>query len=78
MLLLKIFRSYNVCAVMYRAFVPGMVILVMFYFVSIFMAIVVGKSPAEAGIELVYLPPGVGAGAIISIWMIAKFRQVCP
>ncbi|KAH0836911.1 major facilitator superfamily domain-containing protein [Lanmaoa asiatica] len=75
MLPLEIFRSYNVCVVMYGSFVSGMVMLVMFYFVSIFMTIVVGKNPAEAGIQLVYFAPGVGAGSLVSIRMIQKLRQ---
>ncbi|KIL00728.1 hypothetical protein PAXRUDRAFT_129232, partial [Paxillus rubicundulus Ve08.2h10] len=75
MLPLEIFRSYDVCAVLYGSFVSGMVILVMFYFLSIFMIIVAGYSPAHAGVQLVYFAPGMGAGSLISIRMISKLRQ---
>jgi len=56
MLPLEISRSCSVCAVMCGAFVSGMVMLVMFYFVSIFMMVVVGKIPADAGTQLVWDP----------------------
>lgn len=78
MLPLEIFRSYNVCAVMYGSYVSGMVTFVMFYFIAIFMTIVVEKNPVEAGIQLVYFLPGIAAGSLLSIRMISKFRQVCP
>lgn len=58
MIPLEVFRSYDVCAVQYASFVSGMVMLVMFYFVAIFMTIVNGLSAAKAGIQLVYFAPG--------------------
>ncbi|KIL00693.1 hypothetical protein PAXRUDRAFT_129203 [Paxillus rubicundulus Ve08.2h10] len=75
MLPLEIFRSYDVCAVLYGSFTSGMVMIVVFYFVSIFMTIVAGYSPADAGMQLVYFAPGMGAGTLISIQMISKLRQ---
>ncbi|KIJ18729.1 hypothetical protein PAXINDRAFT_129099, partial [Paxillus involutus ATCC 200175] len=75
MLPLEIFRSYDICAVLYGSFVSGMVMLVMFYFISIFMTIVAGYSPAKAGVQLVYFAPGMGAGSLVSIRMISKLRQ---
>jgi hypothetical protein len=58
MIPLDVFRSYDVCAVQYASFISGMVMLVMFYFVAIFMTIVVGLSPGQAGVQLVYFAPG--------------------
>jgi Fungal trichothecene efflux pump (TRI12) len=55
---LEVFRSYDVCAVQYASFVSGMVMLVMFYFVAIFMTIVLQLSPGQAGVQLVYFAPG--------------------
>ncbi|KIJ61324.1 hypothetical protein HYDPIDRAFT_116087 [Hydnomerulius pinastri MD-312] len=75
MMPLEIFRSYNVCAVSYGSFVSGMVMLVMFYFVAIFMTIVAGYSPTKAGVQLVYFAPGMGAGSLISIRLISRLRQ---
>jgi hypothetical protein len=62
MLPLEIFRSYIGCAVM----------LVMFYFVSIVMTSLVGKSLAGTGTQLVYFTPGVGA-----IYFHSELRQAC-
>ncbi|KAH7927142.1 MFS general substrate transporter [Leucogyrophana mollusca] len=75
MLPLEIFRSYDVCAVMYGCYISGLVMLVMFYFVAIFMTIVTGLSPANAGVQLVYFAPGMGAGALFSIYMTKALRQ---
>jgi hypothetical protein len=58
MIPLEVFRSYDVCAVQYASFISGMVMLVMFYFVAIFMTIVLGLSPGRAGVQLVYFAPG--------------------
>jgi hypothetical protein len=58
MIPLEVFRSYDVCAVQYASFVSGMVMLVMFYFIAIFMTIVNGLSPGRAGVQLVYFAPG--------------------
>lgn len=58
MIPLAVFRSYDVCAVQYGSFVSGMVMLVMFYFVAIFMTIVNQLSASQAGIQLIYFAPG--------------------
>jgi hypothetical protein len=66
---LTVFHSYDVCAVQYVSFVSGMVTLVMFYFVAIFMTIVNGLSPVRAGVQLVYFAPG-----MVSDWL---YMSVC-
>ncbi|KAH7888751.1 major facilitator superfamily domain-containing protein [Phlebopus sp. FC_14] len=71
----EIFRSYDVCAVSYGSYISGMVMLVMFYFVAIFMMVVAGYSPSQTGVQLVYFAPGIGAGSLISISLIRKLRQ---
>jgi hypothetical protein len=58
MLPLAVFRSYDVCAVQYGSFISGMVMLVMFYFIAIFMTIVTGLSATKAGVQLIYFAPG--------------------
>ncbi|CAL1706889.1 unnamed protein product [Somion occarium] len=75
MIPLAIFKSLDVCIVMYGVFVSGMIMLVMFYFVAIFMTIVTDLPPNEAGVQLLYFAPGMGGGSIISIIMIRRLRQ---
>lgn len=58
MIPLDVLRSYDVVAVQYGSFVGGMVMLVMFYFVAIFMTIVLNLSPEQSGVQLVYFAPG--------------------
>ncbi|KAG1855642.1 major facilitator superfamily domain-containing protein [Suillus subalutaceus] len=75
MLPLELFRSYDICVLQYGCFVSGIVMFVMFYFVAIFMTIVSGLSPDQAGIQLLYFAPGIGAGSLVSIRLIKRFRQ---
>ncbi|KAK7692753.1 hypothetical protein QCA50_004386 [Cerrena zonata] len=60
---------------MYGVFVSGMIMLVMFYFVAIFMTIVINLPPDQAGVQLLYFAPGMGGGSLISIVFIRHFRQ---
>lgn len=73
---LSLFASYDVCATELAAFTAGMVMIVLFYFVAIFMVIVMGLTAASAGVQLIYFAPGMGAGTIIAITLIKKLRQV--
>ncbi|KAF9815244.1 hypothetical protein IEO21_04691 [Rhodonia placenta] len=75
MLPLTVFRSLNICVTMAATFVSGMVMLVMFYFVSIFMTIVAGHTATSAGIALLYFAPGLGAGSLTQIFLIKRLRQ---
>ncbi|KZT21059.1 MFS general substrate transporter [Neolentinus lepideus HHB14362 ss-1] len=72
---MKIFLSYDVCAVLYSNFVQGMVMMVIFYFVAIFMVIVAGKSATNAGVQLIYFAPGMGAGSMVSMQIIKFTRE---
>lgn len=58
MIPLNIFTSYDVCATLLGAFSSGMVMFVLFYFISIFMTIVTGLSSFKAGVQLLYFTPG--------------------
>lgn len=58
MIPLAVFQSYDVCATQFAAFTSGMVMLVIFYFVAIFMVIVSGLTAVQAGIQLIYFAPG--------------------
>ena len=55
---LKVMKNYDVIATSFAAFTSGMVMLVIFYFVAIFMVIVSGLSPVKAGAQLIYFAPG--------------------
>lgn len=52
MLPLELFRSYDICVLQYGCFVSGIVMFVMFYFVALFMTIVSGLPPDQAGIQI--------------------------
>ena len=58
MLPLELFRSYDICVLQYGCIVSGIVMFVMLYFVAIFMTIVTGMPPGQAGIQLLYFAPG--------------------
>ncbi len=58
MIPLVVFRSYDVCATEFAAFTSGMIMLVVFYFVSIFFSIVLGLSNVKSGTQLLYFAPG--------------------
>jgi hypothetical protein len=58
MLPLDVFRYYDVIAVQYCSFVGGMIMLVMFYFVAIFITVVNELPPDKAGVQLLYFAPG--------------------
>lgn len=53
-----IFKSVDICIVQYATFVSGMIMLVMFYFVAIYLTIVSGESATKAGAQLIYFAPG--------------------
>lgn len=72
---LAVFRSYDICAVQFASFVSGMVMLVMFYFIAIFMTIVTGLSATKSGVQLIFFAPGVGLGSIIAVRLIKTLRQ---
>ncbi len=78
MIPLVLFRSVDLCIVQYAMFVNGMVMLVMFYFVAIFFAIVQGLSGTDAGTQLIFFAPGLGAGSLSSIFLLKVLRQVRP
>ncbi|ESK84711.1 mfs multidrug transporter [Moniliophthora roreri MCA 2997] len=75
MIPLEMFRNMDICTVMATSFVGGMVMLVMFYFVAIFMTVAVGLNSRNAGVQLLYFAPGSGAGVLISIQIIKRLRQ---
>ncbi len=58
MLPLALFRSYDLSAAEFAALTSGMIMLVVFYFVSIFATIVSGQSSSQAGVQLLYFAPG--------------------
>jgi hypothetical protein len=74
---LSVFTSYDVVATEFAALTAGMVMIVLFYFVAMFMVIVTGLTAVSAGVQLIYFAPGMGGGTIIAIAMIKHLRQVC-
>ncbi|KAI0058079.1 MFS general substrate transporter [Artomyces pyxidatus] len=75
MIPLDMFRSFDVIAVSSASFVSGMIMLVMFYFVSIFFAIVNGYSATKAGTQLLFFAPGMGAGSLVALRIVHFTRQ---
>ncbi|KAL0068542.1 hypothetical protein AAF712_004256 [Marasmius tenuissimus] len=75
MIPLEIFRNYDVVTVQAASFAGGMVMIVMFYFVAIFMTIVNGLDQRQAGIQLIYFAPGSGVGTFIALRMTSILRQ---
>ncbi|KAI9060289.1 MFS general substrate transporter [Trametes sanguinea] len=75
MIPLELFRSLDLCITQFATFVNGMVMLVMFYFVAIFFTIVQGFSGTNAGTQLIYFAPGLGAGSLTSIVLLKRTRQ---
>jgi hypothetical protein len=59
MLPMNMFRSFDVIACNFATLTSGMVMLGIFYFVSIFFIIVGGKEPAKAGVQCLYFAPGI-------------------
>ncbi|KAI5119614.1 hypothetical protein M0805_007878 [Coniferiporia weirii] len=72
---LEVMTNYDVAATQFAAFTSGMVMIVIFYFVAIFMVIVSGKTSVQAGVQLIYFAPGMGAGTFIAMRIIGKTRQ---
>ncbi|KAI6144980.1 MFS general substrate transporter [Pisolithus tinctorius] len=75
MIPLEMFTSLDMCIVQYGAFVSGIVMFVMFYFVAIFMTVVTGLPSSQAGVQLLYFAPGLGVGSLLSIRLIKRLRQ---
>ncbi|TBU45918.1 MFS general substrate transporter [Dichomitus squalens] len=75
MIPLALFKSFDFCVAQYAVFVSGQITLVMFYFVAIFFTIVDGLSGTDAGTQLVYFAPGLGAGSLSSLVMVKRLRQ---
>lgn len=75
MIPLEMFTSVDMCIVQFGSFTSGIVVMVIFYFVPIFMTIVTGVPASQAGVRLLYFIPGLGIGSLISIYMIKRLRQ---
>ncbi|KAI6041573.1 MFS general substrate transporter [Pisolithus marmoratus] len=65
MIPLEMFTSLDMCIVQYGAFVSGIVMFVMFYFVAIFMTVVTGLPSSQAGVQLLYFAPGLVRYAVL-------------
>ncbi|KIK96336.1 hypothetical protein PAXRUDRAFT_138657 [Paxillus rubicundulus Ve08.2h10] len=75
MLPIEMFSSFDTCITHYGAFVSGIVLFVMFYFVTIFATIVTLLPATQAGTQLLYFAPGLALGTVIAIRMVAILRQ---
>jgi hypothetical protein len=58
MIPMNMFRSYDVVATNFASMVSGMIMLGIFYFVSVQYVIVQGKSSTSSGVGLLYFAPG--------------------
>ncbi|VDC04510.1 unnamed protein product [Peniophora sp. CBMAI 1063] len=70
-----IFTSIDVVACQAVTFAAGMVMLVMFYYLSIFYAIVQGTDATNSGVQLLYFAPGLGVGSILNTILIKATGQ---
>ena len=69
MIPIKMFKSLDLCINMFAVFVSGMIQMVMFYFIAIFMTIVADLPPNQAGVQLLYFAPGmVGFYLNVMFW----------
>ncbi|KAH7102684.1 major facilitator superfamily domain-containing protein [Auriculariales sp. MPI-PUGE-AT-0066] len=75
MIPLYIFQNHNMWIVSWVLVATGMVMLVSFYFLAIFMTISSGLDPTEAGLQLLYFAPGMGVGSLISMRIIRWTSQ---
>jgi len=67
MIPLEMFTSVDICVVQFGSFASGIVVMVMFYFVPIFMTIVTGLPASQAGIRLLYFIPGLVCHFLVDV-----------
>jgi len=70
MIPLEMFTSLDMCVVQFGAFVSGIIMFVMFYFVAIFMTIVTGLPASQAGVQLLFFAPGLVSYSLIYVLML--------
>ncbi|KAI0030029.1 major facilitator superfamily domain-containing protein, partial [Vararia minispora EC-137] len=75
MLPIEVFSTLDSFATQAVSFGAGLVMLVMFYYLAVFFVIVNGSSNTNAGVQLLYFAPGMGAGAFISQAIIRRTKQ---
>lgn len=64
----ELMKNYDVMATQFASFTSGMVMLVIFYFIAIFMVIVSGKDATQAGVQLIYFAPGLVRFIVPMLW----------
>lgn len=72
MIPLEIFRDRDVSICQWTNFAGGMIIFGQFYYIAIYFTIVFSYSPQEAGKQLLYFLPGLGAGTFLSIFLVNR------
>jgi hypothetical protein len=77
MIPLELFKSRDVCIVMYATLVAGIITLVMFYFVAIFFIIVSNLSPQKSGAQLIYFAPGMVTSIHVLVVIFLTLTVVC-
>jgi uncharacterized membrane protein YdcZ (DUF606 family) len=72
MIPLEIFKDWDVCICQWVNFAAGMVMFGQFYYIAIYFTIVFSFSPQNAGKQLLYFLPGIGAGMWSAIFFILR------
>jgi hypothetical protein len=70
MIPLEIFKDLDVVICQWNNLSSGMVLFGQFYYIAIYFTIVFSYSPQQAGQQLLYFLPGLGAGTFSAIYLI--------
>lgn len=73
MIPLEMFTSVDMCIVQFGSFTSGIVVMVIFYFVPIFMTIVTGVPASQAGVRLLYFIPGLVRYFLIDVLLLCSY-----
>jgi len=68
MIPMNMFRSFDIVATNFAAMVSGMIMLSIFYFVSVQYVVVQGKSSTNSGVGLLYFAPGMVRTLFIPVY----------
>ena len=75
MIPLDVFRNWDVCICQWNNFAGGMIMFGQFYYIAIYFTIVFQFPPEDAGKQLLYFLPGIGAGMWCAIFFILKIYR---
>ena len=70
MIPLEIFKDLDIVICQWNNLSSGMVLFGQFYYIAIYFTIVFSYSPQQAGQQLLYFLPGLGAGTFSAIFLV--------